>query len=276
MIPMNRLVAFPVLVLLAAGACGNDEPMTPIERWFSTTRTLTEQHQPDSDVMQIDPNSDCELVSEVTVAGKPLELFGAATALFGQVGSRYQCAWSGDSNASANVRLEVITIDDYEDFADYKNLIPTRDGNTVVATDIGNVQVAVVSARPRHAVTHDLSPDRRQRTGRHPPRCRDPRPLPELHATRPRPAPDRHRQREVAPELVSTAEPATERSRARSGRLPERRGADTERFRAPVHGVVLIAPAAFEVMIVVVGMDGSTQRIGRPEGRPIQLVFPSE
>lgn len=146
MISMNRLVAFPVLVVLAAGACGNDEPMTPIERWFSTTRTLAEQHQPESDVMQIDPNSDCELVSEVAVADKPLELFGAATALFGQVGSRYQCAWSGDSNASANVRLEVITIDDYEDFADYKNLIPTREGNTVVATDIGNVQVA--SFRP--------------------------------------------------------------------------------------------------------------------------------
>lgn len=143
---MHRPISIATLIVLLVPSCSKADATTTIDHWFATTRTLVDEDRPTNDVLQIDPNADCELVDGIEISGKPLELFGAATARFGDVGDRYQCAWSGDANASANVRLEVVTIDEQADFDDYANLVPTRDGNTVVPTEIGDVQVA--SFRP--------------------------------------------------------------------------------------------------------------------------------
>ena len=139
---MNRRTLAVFVLVAGAVSCGGGDDQTTVERWFDETRDVIAEVEPDSDVMQIDPDAGCLLVDEFTVEERPLELFGAGVAKFGEVGDRYQCAWSGDEDLSANVRLEVVVIDQQPDFAEYAALIPTRDDNDVISTDIGVVQVA--------------------------------------------------------------------------------------------------------------------------------------
>lgn len=153
--PARRFLLTLVVIVIAVVAvvsCADEARKPSIHDWFEDSRAAVATNPPDSDVMQIDPSASCELIDEFSVDGKRAELFGAGTALFGDIGTRYQCAWSGDTNGSANVRLEVVMIDNANDFDDYAALIPTRDGNTVVVTPIGDVQVASVvpagSTRP--------------------------------------------------------------------------------------------------------------------------------
>lgn len=138
-LPLTGLLLAALLVV--ATACASDEAST-IETWFDTTRDIVVETEPDSDVMQIDPNQSCRLVDEFVLEEEPLELTGAAAAKFGEVGDRYQCAWSGDEDLSANVRLEVVVIDEQADFDEYAALVPTREDNEVISTDVGVVQVA--------------------------------------------------------------------------------------------------------------------------------------
>lgn len=140
--PATTIAYLGVLAIFAAAGCNQRDGSSNIEKWFDATRRLVEQTKPGSDEMQIDASADCELVDDLDVDGRHPELFGAATARFGEVGNRYQCAWSGDSNASANVRLEVVIIDDPAAFASYASLVPTRDGDTVVSTEVGDIHVA--------------------------------------------------------------------------------------------------------------------------------------
>lgn len=46
------------------------------------------------------------------------------------------------------MRLEVVIIDDPDAFANYVSLVPTRDGDTVVATEIGDIHVASFEPDP--------------------------------------------------------------------------------------------------------------------------------
>ncbi len=158
---------------LAAGAvtgCSTEDETATVERWFEITRTNVADEQPTSDELQIDPNRSCELLDEIAIEERPLELFGAATAQFGDIGGRYQCAWSGDATGDAEetaaVRLEVVVIDDPVDFRDYAALIPTREDNRVVTTDVGNVQVASFTPDgSERAVTTSILVDPAQRGG---------------------------------------------------------------------------------------------------------------
>jgi hypothetical protein len=146
----RRCTLVVILFVSLVASCGtaSKTTTTAIDRWFATTRALVSQDKPIDDILQLDPNENCDLVDDIEIAGKRLEPFGAATAQFGNIGDRYQCAWSGDTNTSANVRLEVVIIDDPADFNDYAELISTRDGNTVVSTGIGDVQVAEYRPSP--------------------------------------------------------------------------------------------------------------------------------
>lgn len=143
-------LAFVVAVspVVVAGCGSSDDAPSGVARWFATTRVLIEQEHPDSDVMQIDPDANCELVDTIAFDGRKPELFGAGVARFGEIGGRYQCAWSGDQNGSANVRLEVVVIDDRDDFDRYEQLVPEREGNTIVPTDLGDVHVASFQPDP--------------------------------------------------------------------------------------------------------------------------------
>lgn len=128
--------------------CGAGSDSTGVDRWFEIGRARLAADVPATDLMQIDPGARCALVDRIRFDGVEPEPFGSATALFGEIGGRYQCAWSGDSTGAANVRLEVVMIDDAGDFDEYAELIPTRDGNVVVETDVGPVQVASFEPDP--------------------------------------------------------------------------------------------------------------------------------
>lgn len=137
-----------VVVVGSVAGCAEQPGSDGLDRWFDISRAHLDDDDPSTDVMQIDPSAACELADSIEFDGVELELFGAGTALFGDVGGRYQCAWSGDATATANVRLEVVAIGHADDFDDYVELIPTRDGNTVVDTDLGPVQVASFEPDP--------------------------------------------------------------------------------------------------------------------------------
>lgn len=145
MTPITRPLVITLVAVLAVG-CSSPAATPTVDDWFDAASVAIAEHPPESDVMQIDPSAPCGLVDELDIDGTPPELFGAGTAMFGASGTRYQCAWSGDQNGSANVRLEVVRIDSEADFAAYAELVPTRVGNTTVATDLGDVEVA--SFRP--------------------------------------------------------------------------------------------------------------------------------
>lgn len=140
--PIVLLGAIVVASATISG-CARSQQRSTIERWFDTAREHIAQADPDSDVMQIDPSATCALVDDLAVDGRSLELFGAGVAMLGAVGDRYQCAWSGDVTMSANARLEIEVFDSAPDFAHQVEVIPTRAGNTVVATGIGDVQVTM-------------------------------------------------------------------------------------------------------------------------------------
>lgn len=140
---------------MAAGGCATDDS-TRLESWVDTARDAVAASAPTSDTMQIDPSAACGLVDEIEIGGRQPDLFGAGTAFIGEIGSRYQCAWSGDANGSANVRLEVALIDEPSDYADYTASFTQRDGNVTVPTDIGDVEVATFIPDSGRPVTTSL------------------------------------------------------------------------------------------------------------------------
>lgn len=139
---MSRAIATIAFVATLVIGCGGQSDESGVDRWFDISRDRLDADDPSTDVMQIDPAAPCELVDRIEFDDAQLELFGSGTALFGEIGGRYQCAFSGDATGAANMRLEVVTVDDADDFDEYVDLIPTRDGNTIVDTAIGPIQVA--------------------------------------------------------------------------------------------------------------------------------------
>ncbi|WP_148288494.1 hypothetical protein [Ilumatobacter nonamiensis] len=145
---MSRTIVIVAFVAALVIGCAGQSDQEGVDRWFDISRERLDADDPSTDVMQINPSAPCELVDRIEIDGVELELFGSGTARFGEIGGRYQCAWSGDATGAANVRLEVVTVNDADDFADYVDLVPTRDGNTIVDTDIGQIQVASFEPDP--------------------------------------------------------------------------------------------------------------------------------
>lgn len=143
----DRRIGAAILYLAILGladGCADDGSgdALAVDEWISTTRDVVEKDQPDSDVLQREPNRECELVDDVEVADQNVPLYGSATSLFGEIGTQYQCTWSGADTGSAIVRLEVVLIDEPEHFDSYAELVTTREGNTRINTELGVIHVA--------------------------------------------------------------------------------------------------------------------------------------
>ena len=118
-----------------------DREVSP-QSLFDAAAVAIADAPPTTDVMQLELDQPCVMVDNFSVDARGLELVGSATALFGDIGERYQCAWSGDVDGPANIRLEVVFVEAANDFATYLDLVESRAGNEIVATSIGDVAVA--------------------------------------------------------------------------------------------------------------------------------------
>ena len=138
---MHRVVVVVLAFALGSTACGEDDVGT-VPTWFDEARELAAEVDPADAEMRIDPGRPCALVDQLVVDERALEPYGSGVARYEDVGERYQCAWSGGEELAANVRLEVIAIERQPDFTEFASRVTGRDGNEVVTTTAGVVQVA--------------------------------------------------------------------------------------------------------------------------------------
>ena len=133
---------FVGLILTGAVACAGGPPPQELDDVFAEARAQLAADPPDDPVLQLQLEEPCATVDGVRLGETALPVVGSATALFGDAGGRYHCAWSTQDGRPGTARLEVVILEATEDAEANRELVVGREGNEVVDTELGDVHVA--------------------------------------------------------------------------------------------------------------------------------------